>query len=564
MDVAARAAILSIPQEDLAVAKPEEVAIYLRALELHSQLLSPLDYAVTVSKAKRYPHVELLNRWIVAQVDGRLYFDGPGPEGVKRGGVFVHPTRGDRVVYNLAISMPPRHGKSFLVSEHLPAWFLTNYPEYSCLLASYEANFASEWGGKVRDHITNHPEYGLGVTGGRNAARSMFDLELHRGFMKSAGAGGPLTGSGGHLIIVDDPIKNAQDAMSSIERENLDNWWRSTLYTRREPWFDSSPGRIILMSTRWHEDDLHGRRIPKPPAFGSKWAQLNLMGIFEATDEQPIDPIGRSEGEPLCSERMSIEDLVDTREEQGESWFQAMYQGSPSLNEGNIIKRPFNHYVLDDGVYVTTDQHGAKSYVKESECYRFGTLDMAGTVKNYSDFTVLMVVDVSKEDPRRMFVRGLERTKIETEAHEAEVIKWYQQWGLRAIHIEDKTFGTNLIGRLVGQSGIIVQKLKADKDKISRALPVHYEIQNGMVWFPESAEWKTVFETEVTKFPNATHDDMVDVLAYAVQVYKTLPMFIHRPREPETPMEIAIAHREELGRQNLRGKRRNLSGIGRW
>lgn len=564
MDPAARAAILSIPEEDLKVAKAEEVELYLRALELHGQLLSPLDYAVTVSKAQRYDHIELLNRWIMAQIEGRLYFDGPGPHPVLREGVFVHPTRGDRVVFNLAISMPPRQGKSYLVSEHLPAWFLTNYPAYSCLLASYEADFAQEWSGKVRDHIADHPEFGIDVAGGKNAARKKFDLDGHRGFMKAAGAGGPLTGSGGHLIIVDDPIKNAQDAMSAIERENLDNWWRSTLYTRREPWGDGSPGRIILMSTRWHEDDLHGRRIPKPPTAGSKWAQLNLMGIFEATDDEPVDPIGRSEGDPLCAERMSLSDLTDTRQEMGEPWFQAMYQGHPSLEEGNIIKRPFNYYTLRDGNYVTLDEHGAKSYVSEEECYRFGTLDMAGTTKSYSDFTVLMVVDVSREDPRRMFVRAIERVKMETESHEVVVEGWYHKWGLKALHIEDKTFGTNLIGRLIGKAGLVISKLSADRDKITRALPVHYEIRNLMVWFPESADWKTVFETEVTKFPNATHDDMVDVLAYAVQIFKTLPMFIHKPREPETPMEKAIAHRDELARKNLRGKRRNIPGLGRW
>lgn len=151
MDVAARDALLSISPEHLTVATPDELALYARALELHTDLLSPLDYACKVSSAHRYAHVEELNRWIMALIDGRLYFDGPGPAAGRDG---LHPFRGDRPVYNLAISMPPRHGKSYLVSEHLPAWFLSSYPEYSCLLASYEADFAQEWSGKIgRAHV---------------------------------------------------------------------------------------------------------------------------------------------------------------------------------------------------------------------------------------------------------------------------------------------------------------------------------------------------------------------------------------------------------------------------
>lgn len=128
MDPAARASILAIPEEHLAVAKPEEVALYARALELHGQLLSPLDYAESVSGAKRYAHVALLNVWLMALLEGRLYFDGPGPTAVPSADgevdeegrpILVHPVRGDRPVFNLGISMPPRHGKSFLVSEHL-------------------------------------------------------------------------------------------------------------------------------------------------------------------------------------------------------------------------------------------------------------------------------------------------------------------------------------------------------------------------------------------------------------------------------------------------------------
>ena len=559
MDSAAREALLSIGGDELAVATPDELALYARALELHSDLLSPLDYAVKVSGAVRYAHIELLNVWILALVEGRLYFDGPGPGPV--GG--VRPGRGDRPVYNVAISMPPRHGKSYLVSEHLPAWFLSSYPQYSVLLASYEADFAQEWSGKVRDHISDHPEFGVAVAGGKSAAKRKFDLDEHRGYMKAAGAGGPLTGSGGQFIIVDDPIKNAQDAMSAIERENLDNWWHSTLYTRREPWDDGTPGRTILMATRWHSDDLTGRRVPSVPVMGDQWALLNLQAIFEPNDNQQVDPLGRAPGEALCPERFPIDELLSVKESNAR-WFQAMYQGEPDLEEGNLIQRPFNHYTLDDGIYHTKNENGEESYFPRDECYRFATLDPAGTDKSYSDYTVMCVFDVTNESPRRLMLHAVERVKMDESAHEARVIEWYRKYELSALHVENATFGKNIISRLTGRPGMLIQKLKADANKIWRALPVDYEIRNGLLWFPRDAVWLDDFERELVKFPKVNHDDQVDALAYGVQVFKSMPVYFHKKREPVTAMEIAIAHREELAGKSRRGRRRRMPGVGAW
>jgi predicted phage terminase large subunit-like protein len=615
MDVLAREAILSIPEMDLAVAKPEEISLYARALELHTQLLSPLDYAVTVSGAKRYRHIELLNRYLMALINGHLYFDGPGPmpRPLMRGEetdiavsgytgpdeewrdldtdeeeleflascepdqafddagrlILVHPTRGDRPVYNIAISMPPRHGKSYLVSEHLPAWFLSNYPQYSVLLASYEATFASSWGGKVRDHIVDHPEFGISVTGGRGAAKMMFDLDATRGFMKCAGVGGPLTGSGGQLIIVDDPIKNDEEAMSSTIRERAENWWHSTLFSRREPWTDGTPGRVVLMATRWHEDDLNGKLVPDDPVKGDRWCKINLMALFIPNDEEPVDLLGRKPGQALCPARFTAADLIETRDgsEKGAVWFEALYQGHPALDEGNIIQRPFSYYDLSvsDGeeTYTTVDSNGVTSYVKASDCYRFGTLDIAGTDKKHSDYTVLAVFDVSKENPRRLFLRAVERLRITTEHHEPKVVEWYKKYDLRAIHVEDKQFGTNLIGRLTGRPGIIVSPLVADTNKVFRALPVKYEIANEMVWFPRSASWLVDFEREVTRFPKTTHDDQVDALAYGVQVFKTLPGWIQKEREPVT-MEERVQADLQAKKNGKKPGRRIIPGIGRW
>ena len=199
----------------------------------------------------------------------------------------------------------------------------------------------------------------------------------------------------------------------------------------------------------------------------------------------------------------------------------------------------------------------------EEDCYRFGTLDPAGTDKSYSDYTVLCVFDVTKETPRRLFLRAVEAVKMDQSEHESRVISWYKQHGLAALHVEDKTFGKNIISRLQRQPDMIIQKLKADANKVWRALPIDYEIRSGVLWFPEAADWLASFERELTKFPKATHDDQVDALAYGVQVFKSLPVFIQRKPEPVTMEEKMQAHIEELSRKNKSG-RRIIPGIGRY
>jgi predicted phage terminase large subunit-like protein len=557
LNLQSRRDLLELPEYALDLMTDEEQQLYLRALELHHQTYSPLDYMVTVSGAERYPHIVMLNDWVMALMEGRLYFDGPGP--MPEAG--VHPERGDRPVYNLAISMPPRHGKSFLVSEHMPAWFLSNFPDYGFALASYEANFAADWGGKARDHIVDHPEFGIEVDGGRNASKSYWKLLGHRGFMRCVGAGGPLTGTGAQAIVVDDPIKNAEEAMSAIERENNDNWWNSTLYTRREPWADGTPCRVILMSTRWHEDDIHGRRIPRPPEAGDQWAQINLPAIA-----QEDDPLGRAPGEALCPERVPLEELLLIKEQVGDLWFEAMYQGSPSLAEGNLIKRPFNYYDTELSTYQLTDRDGKTTYYAQEDCYRFATLDVAGVAKAGNDFTVLAVWDVPRDtEGPPLILHSVRRIRLDTEHHEAEVLKWYSDYDLRAIHVEDKTFGTNLIGRLNRHPNLVVMKLKADTNKVIRAMPVGYEVLNGNLWFPRNAEWLSELESELTKFPNSSHDDQVDTVAYGVQVYKSLPNFTKFKRKPKPErgtMEEMTAHRKKLVKQAKRRAPRSI--LGRW
>lgn len=221
----------------------------------------------------------------------------------------------------LVIEAPPRHGKSEFISKYLPAWFLCRYPEKRVILTSYEANFARSWGRKARGLIEEHGWEWFGVTVSREQ-QSAVDWEIagHAGGMVTAGVGGPLTGRGADLLIVDDPIKNAEQAVSELVRSNQWDWWQSTASTRVEP-----GGVIIVIQTRWHQDDLTGRLLTDAQEEGQAVRRLRLPAIAEDDD-----PLGRSPGEALWPERWPIEALERRRKATDVYWWNSLYQQRPS------------------------------------------------------------------------------------------------------------------------------------------------------------------------------------------------------------------------------------------
>jgi len=529
---------------DLSLFSPEELAAYEEALQLQVHLTSPLDYALHVSEAtERYAHVELLNRHIVALVEHRLYPSGtatdvavPDAEGVLR-----HPQTGEPVCEWLDISMPPRHGKSYLVSEHTPPWFITKYPEKRVILTSYEAEFAKSWGRKSRQHIERHPAFGVRISDESRAA-DHWEVEGHRGGMQTAGAGGAITGKGADLLIIDDPVKNAEDALSDTQRKKLWDWFKSTVDTRLEP------GAVgILMATRWHEDDLIGRATKGGPINhyvlnlpALAWDDTDASGVSIDPDTRKPDPLGRKPGEALCPERYSAASLIQRRdgaelsgaaledgEMAGKYWFNALYQGRPQVEGGGIISRPFCYYAphmpRSGEPYRLYDADGALARtVYASECFRFATLDLAASTKTSADWTVFSVWDVTPL--RDVILHDRVRVRMETPDHAPQVREWAKAYGVKYVGVESATFGMSLIQQLMREGGVSVRPLKADKDKVTRAIPYGNHIAMGKVFFPKGAPWIQDWEDEHVKFPNAKHDDQVDTGSYAIEQVLLMPV----------------------------------------
>lgn len=560
-----RAEILSLDEELLKYATADELALYGKALEIESKLLSVVDYMEHVTPTtKRYPHLMLLGAYIDALLEGCLYADGPGPVPVigldpdGSGAAFVHPQRGDVAVYNLCIHEPPRHGKSFLVSAHLPAYFLTKYAGYSVILASYEEEFAKSWGEKVRDTLADNGAYfGVEVSGGKNAAKGFFSLKNYPySTFKAAGAGASITGRGGQLLIVDDPVKNSEEAQSEPIRQKHEDWWWSTFFNRRETWKNhgGTPARVIMMNTRWHEDDLRGRVVDKDR---SHWCVLNVPAICEVTDEEPVDPLGRKPGEPICEEIIPLRDLTMLRK-QTPLWFEAMYQGRPFVAEGNIIRKPFQHYTLTDGVYTLRFLDGSIMNVREDECLRFSAVDLAASTKTTADWTVMGTFDLTKTSPRYLLVRDIERIRVDTEGHRPFLERTHQRLKPQYALVEKQTYGTNLINAMQrSNSPLRVRPVAADKDKVTRANGTAVQmLEERRLFFPtpEDAPWYVAFEKELLKFPNATHDDQVDVLSYACQEAMNLPSYQGAKKEYAAGGRGRLQRLEDRVRSGKRGQ----------
>ncbi len=391
----------------------------------------------------------------------------------------------------LIVTEPPRHGKSLLISQYFPVWYLGNFPEHRIILTSYEADFASGWGRRARDILEEHGGglFGINVRQDSSAA-NRWDLAGHDGGMVTAGAGGPVTGKGGNCILIDDPFKNAQEANSETIRDRVWEWYQSTLYTRLEP-----DGVLIIIMTRWHEDDLVGRLLN--PDYGpvEDWDIINLPAFAE-----DVDPLGREVGEPLWPERYGKAELLRIKDTVGNYWWNALYQQRPAPPEGNVIQRGWWQYYRQ-----------APSRFDEV----IQSWDMAFKDKETSDFVVGQVWGRKGADKYLLDqVRGRMDFPSTVRAVESLSAKWPQA---RAKLVEDTANGPAVIATLKRTvSGLI--PVNPEGGKMARLQAVSPDIEAGNVYIPEPsiASWIHDYVEEFAAFPNGANDDQVDSTSQAL------------------------------------------------
>ena len=223
----------------------------------------------------------------------------------------------------LMIFAPPRHTKSELASRRFPAWFMGRSPNKQIITCTYSGEFATDFGREVREIVAGQ-EYQALFPGVHLAEDSKAKGRWHTtdgGVYVAVGVGGPITGRGAHLALIDDPIKNRQDADSDVVRESVWKWYTSTLRTRLMP-----GGAIVLVLTRWHEDDLAGRLLAAQETGGERWEVVNLPAISD-------------DGHALWPEWYPLPELNAIKSAVGPRDWLALYQQQPTADDGTFFKR---------------------------------------------------------------------------------------------------------------------------------------------------------------------------------------------------------------------------------
>jgi predicted phage terminase large subunit-like protein len=232
----------------------------------------------------------------------------------------------------LIVMMPPRHGKSQFISQFFPPWYLIRNPHNRVILASYEADFAANWGRKSREVMERFgPGFGVKIRAESSAAQR-WEIAKHDGGMMTAGVRGPITGKGMDLGIIDDPVKNDEEAASETYREKVWDWYLSTFSTRLH-----KGGAIICIMTRWHEDDLVGRLLKAQESGGDKWDIINLPALAEKAESNPL--FRRKRGDALCPDLIPLKMLESARKRMGDYWWGSLYQQRPFPKGGGYFKR---------------------------------------------------------------------------------------------------------------------------------------------------------------------------------------------------------------------------------
>lgn len=401
----------------------------------------------------------------------------------------------------LIITMPPRHGKSEKASRRFPAWYVGRDPYRQLILATYNDTFAEDFGRKVRE-IMRMPVYrqifpDVELRKGSQAADR---LELTEGgVLHFVGRGGSTTGRGADCFLIDDPIKDRIEANSPTIRDTTWDWFNDVVKTRLINEFAC----IILIMTRWHEDDIVGRltdpKNPHYPYHGQEnpWEILDLPALAEDGD-----PLGRPKDTALWPERFSTTYLKQLRKENPRT-FSALYQGRPSPDNGTYFRREW--FVP----YAPQDLPKALRFYAAS--------DHAPGAKQDGDKNCLGCVGVDENDviwvlPDLFWKRADAMVTTEAIIDQMERHHPIFWWGENE-HIM-KAFGPFLRKRMRERKIYsAIDPLTSSKDLQIRATAIQGRMAMKMVRFPTFAPWWSDAQDELTKFPNGTHDDFVSFLS---------------------------------------------------
>jgi len=414
----------------------------------------------------------------------------------------------------ILFSLPPGHNKSYLASINTPEWFLERWPSKRVAIIAYGHTRAQEWGEEIRNHIAENPDkFTIRLRRG-TTAKARFHTDQGGGVL-CTGIGGPLTGFRAHLVDIDDPTKDDEEAQSELIREKHWAWFRKVAITRRWP-----EATTMIVMTRWHEDDLVGRvqQLYAVAEANGKLDDLPPIKIIRIPCiAEEDDPIGREPGDLLWPEAGYDQKwATQTKAIVGSHVWTTMYQQRPSPEGGGQFRRcDFRYWSKAlDGSWVLHHGEGNDERIQPTAVWKAQICDTAMKVKTANDWTVVGTFAITRH--RQLIVLDVTRQRLEVPDQLPLIRSLRQRWKPMWTAIEDQGGGTFVIQEARRQ-GLALRPLKATTDKVTRASPASALYEQHQVFHLRDAPWLDAFEHELLAFPNGTHDDQVDVIAYMVR-----------------------------------------------
>ena len=404
--------------------------------------------------------------------------------------------KGEKV--RLLLSIPPQHGKSMTVTETLPSWFFGRNPDKRAIVTAYNADIAEKFGDKNRQLVKTYGKelFGIEISDSQDN-KTLWDIKDHLGGLYATGLLGSLTSNNGAIIIVDDPFKNGEEADNPTVRDRVWETFRDSVMTRQA----GSGNAVIVIHTRWHEDDLIGRILASEVS--DEWVYVNIPCVWdEEWKRVSIQDklLHRHVGETLCPELGFDSKWAESmRKILGSRKWNALYQGRPFSDKGDIVSR--------DNI---------KLYDKKTLPSSFEEITLScdlsfGGKKNINDPNGIGVFGrvggnhylLEVVNKKLSFTEVLERVRYLCGKYPTMTRKI----------VEAKASGNALIDTLNREIGGFIgyePKMLSKEDRLRLCLPY---FESGNVWFPDETVDKDseVYIQQLVRFPKATHDEIVDI-----------------------------------------------------